>query len=233
MGSGMNTLFDLLNTAQNGQAIDNLARHFELSQKQALAAAEALMPAFSLGLKREVEKAKTASEPPDFFGLSGVPQVDSFQDAALAFTQQATQQGQRVMAALFGTPEMSKALSQLAALQSGVAAPVIAAMLPSLASILVSGLARAAVPPAPSHPLGEMFDTMMRAFQPPQAKPAPWFDNSALSALWAPFLAPMSAPAPKNDAAAVMDQVLEAGSQIQKVQAEAMQSLLETWFGKK
>lgn len=230
MGSGMNTLFDLLNTAQNGQAIDNLARHFELSQKQALAAAEALMPAFSLGLKKQVEKAKTASEPPDFFGLSGVPQVDSFQDAALAFTQQATQQGQRVMAALFGAPDTAQTLSQLAALQSGVAAPVIAAMLPSLASILVSGLARAGAP-AQGNPFGDMFEAMMRAFQPQQAKPAPWFDNSALAALWAPFLLPT--PAPRNDAAAVMDQMLEAGSQIQKAQAEAMQSLLENWFGKK
>lgn len=233
MGSGMNTLFDLLNTAQNGQAIDNLARHFELSQQQALAAAEALMPAFSLGLKKQVEKARTASEPPDFFGLSGVPQVDSFQDAALTFTQQATQQGQRVMAALFGAPDMTRTLSQFAALQSGVAAPVIAAMLPSLASILVSGLARAGAPPASGNPLGDMFDAMMRAFQPPQAKPAPWFDNSALAALWAPFLAPMAAPAPRNEPAAMMDQMLEAGSQIQKAQAEAMQSLLESWFGKK
>lgn len=232
MGSGMNTLFDLLNTAQNGQAIDNLARHFELSQKQALAAAEALMPAFSLGLKREVERAKTAAEPPDFFGLSGVPQVDSFQDAALAFTQQATQQGQRVMAALFGTSEMTKALSQLAALQSGVAAPVIAAMLPSVASILVSGLARAGAP-APSNPWGDMVEAMMRAFQPSQPKPAPWFDNSALASLWAPFLMPSPAPVPRNDAAAVMDQMLEAGSRIQKAQADAMQSLLENWFGKK
>ncbi|WP_448951290.1 DUF937 domain-containing protein [Labrys neptuniae] len=229
----MNTLFDLLNTAQNGHAIDNLARHFELSQQQALAAAQALMPAFSLGLKRQVEQAKTASEPPDFFGLSGAPQVDSFQDAALAFTQQATQQGQSVMAALFGAPEMTRALSQLAALQSGVAAPVISAMLPSLASILVSGLARAGAPSAPSHPLGEMMEAMMRAFQPPKAKPAPWFDNSTLAALWAPFLAPLTAPPTQSTPADVMGQMLEAGNQIQKAQVEAMQTLFESWFGKK
>ena len=43
----MDNLFDLLRTAQNGHAIDNLAHQFELSRQQAQAAVEALLPAFS------------------------------------------------------------------------------------------------------------------------------------------------------------------------------------------
>lgn len=223
----MNTLFDLLSSAQNGQAIDNLARQFALSQQQALAATQALLPAFSLGLKRQVESAKAAPTPPDFFGLSGKPQIDAFQNAAQAFTQQAMQQGQQIMAALFGSPEMTKALSQLAAEQSRVAAPIISAMMPAMASILVSGLAHAAAPRPSGNPMADMMTSMMKAWQ-PQSNPTPGLD---LASLWAPFLEayqPARRPEPKD----MFSQMLEAGNQVQKVQAEAMQSLFNMWTGK-
>ena len=45
-------LFDMLTQAQNGNAIDQMAKQFNLSQKQAQDAMEALLPAFSQGLKR-------------------------------------------------------------------------------------------------------------------------------------------------------------------------------------
>ena len=232
----MDNLFDILRTAQHGQAIDNLARQFELSRQQAQAAAEALLPAFSLGLERQVENAR-AETPPTFFGLAGLPQVDAFQNAALAFSQQATRQGSEVVAALFGSNEMTKALAGQAAMQSGVAAPVLTAMLPVLASILVSGLAHAAVPQAQggfprapsSNPAGDAFLGMMRAFQPPAPPPPP--DNGLLAALWAPFLNPPPAAEPPRQAPSAdpFGTMLEAGSQVQKAQAEAMQTLFETW----
>ena len=45
-------LFDMLAQAQNGQGMELLARQFNLSQQQAQLAVEALLPAFSQGLKR-------------------------------------------------------------------------------------------------------------------------------------------------------------------------------------
>jgi len=238
----LDNLFDILQTAQNGHAIENLARQFELSQKQAQAAVEALLPAFSLGLKRQVENARSEAPPPNFFGLPGLPHIDAFQNAALAFTQQATQQGNAVIAALFGSPEMTKALTRQAALQSGVAAPVLMAMLPALASILVSGLVHAALPHVESgfgqargqNPAGDMFLSMMRAFQPPTPAPPPQTDF--IAALWAPFLQPPQAPPrppPPSGPADLFHTMLEAGSHIQKAQSEAMQSLFEHWFGRK
>ena len=71
----MDNLFDILRTAQDGHAIDNLARQFELSRRQAEAAVEALLPAFSLGMKRQVERARREAPPPTFFGLAGLPPV--------------------------------------------------------------------------------------------------------------------------------------------------------------
>ena len=46
----MQPLYEML--AQNGQAVELMARQFNLSQQQAQLAMEALMPAFSQGLKR-------------------------------------------------------------------------------------------------------------------------------------------------------------------------------------
>lgn len=221
----MDNLFDLLRTAQNGHAIDNLARQFELSRQQAQAAVEALLPAFSLGLKRQVESARVEAPPPTFFGLAGLPQIDAFQNAALAFTQQAIQQGNAVLGALFGSSDRTGDLARQAAMQSGVAAPVLAAMLPALASILVSGLAHMALPYAAGgfaqgpavNPAGDMFLGMMRAFQPP---PPPAPEQNLMASLWAPFLGPPP-PAPPRQAD-LLTNMLEAGTRIQKAQGDAM-----------
>ena len=45
-------LFDMLTKAQDGKGMEMLARQFDLSQQQAQLAVEALLPAFSQGLKR-------------------------------------------------------------------------------------------------------------------------------------------------------------------------------------
>ena len=239
----MDNLFDILRNAQNGQAIDNLAHQFHLSQQQAQAAVEALLPAFSLGLKRQVDNARVdAVLPPNFFGLTGLPQIDAFHNAALAFTQQATQQGNMVIAALFGSNDLTRAVTRQAAMQSGVAAPVLAAMLPALASILVSGLTQAILPHTQSgfgqgaaghNPLGSLFGSMMKAFH-PQTTPPP-SDANLLAALWAPFLGAGAEPAKPSPPTHedLFEQLLETGHQVHKVHADAMQSVFDAWFGRK
>ncbi|TIU05455.1 MAG: DUF937 domain-containing protein, partial [Mesorhizobium sp.] len=48
----MPSLFDILAQAQNGNGMQILAQQFGLSQQQTQSAIEALLPAFSQGLKR-------------------------------------------------------------------------------------------------------------------------------------------------------------------------------------
>ena len=55
-------LFDMLANAQNGKGIDLLARQFNLTQQQTELALEALLPAFSQGLKRNTS---------DPYGIAG------------------------------------------------------------------------------------------------------------------------------------------------------------------
>jgi hypothetical protein len=75
-------LFDILQSAQGGQAMENLARQFNLTQQQTQAAVEALLPAFSMGLKRQ------ASDPaamPNLFSMLGGANPAAFQNPAAAF----------------------------------------------------------------------------------------------------------------------------------------------------
>jgi len=88
-------LFDMLNNAQNGDAIEALARQFNLSQQQAQAAVEALLPAFSQGLKRNVAD-------PYGFGafltaMASGQHGKYFEDAANAFSPQGIQQGNDIL----------------------------------------------------------------------------------------------------------------------------------------
>src|SRR4051794_9318185 len=57
----MLNLFEILQNAQGGQLIANLARQFDLSQQQAQAALDAMLPAFSIGLKRQASDPAAAS----------------------------------------------------------------------------------------------------------------------------------------------------------------------------
>ena len=94
----MPTLFDMLN--QSPQAIDQLARQFNLSQQQAQQAVEALMPAFSQGLKQ------TTSDPNGFGNflqaLASGQHGQYFQDASRAFSPAGQADGNGILGHLFG-----------------------------------------------------------------------------------------------------------------------------------
>jgi hypothetical protein len=131
-------LFDMLANAQNGNAIDQMARQFGLSQQQAQEAMAALMPAFSQGLKRN------AADPyglGDFLSaLSTGQHARYFEDAAVAFTPQGVQEGNGILGHLFGSKDLSRAVAAQAAQATGIAQQTLQQMLPVLASMVMGGL---------------------------------------------------------------------------------------------
>ncbi|HEX5780098.1 MAG TPA: DUF937 domain-containing protein, partial [Xanthobacteraceae bacterium] len=64
-------LYDVLANAQNGEAVDRLARQFKLTPQQAEEAVAALLPAISRGLKQSTET------PEGFAGLIGMMAQES------------------------------------------------------------------------------------------------------------------------------------------------------------
>jgi hypothetical protein len=165
----MLNLFDMLNQSQNGQGIDQLARQFGLSQQQAQQAVQALMPAFSQGLKRN------ASDP---YGIAGFMSALAsgqhgkyFEDAQNAFSPQGVAEGNGILGHLFGSKDLSRAVAAQAAQATGIGQDVLKQMLPVIASMVMGGLFKQSTNQmqgaqaggfGASNPLGEIIEQMMR-----------------------------------------------------------------------
>ncbi|PDT40776.1 MULTISPECIES: DUF937 domain-containing protein [Sinorhizobium] len=134
----MAPLFDMFAQAQNGQAIELMAKQFGLAQEQMTKATAALLPAFSTGFKRNT------ANPYDFgallTALSTGNYVKYFEDMRQAFTPEGVAAGNDILGQLFGSKEMSRAIAAQAAQITGIGQEVYKQMLPVMASTLMGGL---------------------------------------------------------------------------------------------
>lgn len=161
----MTTLSDLL--ARNGKAFDQIASQFGLSRQQAQEAVEALLPAFSQGLKRN------ASSPYDLgaflSALSSGQHAKYFEDAANAFSAQGMEEGNGILGHLFGSKELSRAVAAQASQATGIGQDILKQMLPALASMIMGGLFKQSAGQTASagssgsgNPLQDIIEEMMR-----------------------------------------------------------------------
>ena len=191
-------LFDMLANAQNGNGIDLLSRQFNLTRQQTELALEALLPAFSQGLKRN------ASDP---YGIAGFMTAlasgqhgQYFDNAARAFSPDGMADGNGILGHLFGSKDLSRAVAAQAAQATGIGQDILKQMLPAIAAMLMGGMFKQSTSPmqggqagqmqgsqAPAgafgaaNPFGDIIEQMMRAggMAPkpePQRAPDP-FDN--------------------------------------------------------
>lgn len=164
----MPSLFDILTQAQNGNGMQALAQQFGLSQQQTQSAVEALLPAFSQGLKRNTS---------DPYGLGSFmtamasgQHAKYFEDAGRAFSPQGVDEGNGILGHLFGSKNLSRAVAGQAAQASGVSQQVLQQMLPAVASMVMGGLFKQTTNQMQaaggfgggSNPLGEIIEQMMR-----------------------------------------------------------------------
>jgi hypothetical protein len=133
------TLFDMLQNAQGGQTLDLLAKQYQLSLQQTQAAVDALLPAFSAGFKRQA--GNPAAFPNLFEAMLQTPPVPQ-ENPMEAFARQAIEQGNRVLGALFGSKEVSRAVADQAAALTGIGTDVLRAMLPAMAALVASSFVR-------------------------------------------------------------------------------------------
>jgi hypothetical protein len=137
-GLEMIPLFDMMMQAQNGNAIDVMAKQFGLAQEQMAKATAALMPAFSTAFKRN------ATNPYDFgaflTAMSSGNYAPYFEDMSKAFTPQGMADGNGILDQLFGSKEMSRAIAAQAAQMTGIGQEIYKQMLPVMASAIMGGL---------------------------------------------------------------------------------------------
>jgi hypothetical protein len=179
-------LIDMMMKAGGGEAMQAMARQFGLSQQQTMAAMEALMPAFSVGLKRNVA---------DPMGMGAFMQAlgtgshaNYFDNVSKAFDPAGIADGNGILGHLFGSKEVSRAVAQQAAAATGIGTEILKQMLPALASMIMGGLAKqtmgnmqAAAGMGGGNVFGDVITDMMkqytgqrRAEPQPDASANPW-----------------------------------------------------------
>lgn len=133
----MFNLNDIMLAGQNGEAINNLARQFNIAPEQAQAAVEALMPAFAQGFQQNVVAQN---------GMGNlIAHMMSGQHAS-AFEQpgdinaETIGAGNDVLGELFGSKQVSRQVAAHAADISGVSQTVLKQMLPVIASMVMGGI---------------------------------------------------------------------------------------------
>jgi hypothetical protein len=147
--------------------MDMLARQFNLSRQQADLAVEALLPAFSQGLKRNTS---------DPYGLGGFlnamatgQHAKYFEDASRAFSPQGVDEGNGILGHLFGSKELSRAVAAQAAQATGIGQQLLQQMLPVIASMVMGGLFKQSTNQMQAggfgggnNPLGQIIEEMMK-----------------------------------------------------------------------
>ncbi len=146
------TLNDILHGAQGGQAVANLGAQFGLAPEAAEAAVQAMIPAFSVGLRSMA--ANPAAIGSVLNELASGAHAASYADPSQAAG--ASGLGGTVIGQVFGSPQAIDEVVRHVAQVSGVSADTIRAMLPAVASMLIGGLAHAMAGPGLSGVLGQL-----------------------------------------------------------------------------
>lgn len=141
--------------------LQSIAKELGVSESQAASGAAALVPAIVGGFKKQAQSSGGAA---GLGGLLGKLGGGALLDNVLAPQATDVSKGNDVLGAIFGSKDVSRAVAQNAATQSGVDASVLKKMLPMLAMVVTGMMAKqggAAAPAAPSGGLGGMLGGLL------------------------------------------------------------------------
>ena len=123
----MASLYEILNNSHDGEGIAALAREFGLTPTQTQAAVTALLPAVSTGLKQSTA---TPDGLGNLFSVMGQQQdlQDMYDDSEAAFGSDGVAAGNDTLSAIFGSPDVSRAVIDQAQKFSGVSSNILQKM---------------------------------------------------------------------------------------------------------
>ncbi|HEY0145076.1 MAG TPA: DUF937 domain-containing protein, partial [Methylovirgula sp.] len=135
----MFNLNDILQSAQGGEAINNIAQRFGLSQEQAQAAVQALIPALSAGLTKAAANPGTLGSV--ISAVNDSTHQASFNDPSAAQSPAATQKSSDTLSQILGSNHIIQQIVQRASAETGIRPDILTQILPVVASIVIGGLA--------------------------------------------------------------------------------------------
>ena len=120
--------------------IQSMARELGISESQATSGAAALLPAVLGGFKKQAQAQPTGLE--GLGGLLGQLGGGSLLDDVLSQHPTDVSRGNDVLGQIFGSKDVSRAVAQNAASQSGLDASLLKKMLPMLAMVVAGFMAK-------------------------------------------------------------------------------------------
>ena len=176
----MSYLDEILQSAQGGQLVANLAQRYGLTEEQMDGAIRALAPSLEVGLSN-------AAENPALFerllgDIASPGRLAAFDEPGAAHDVDSVAQSRRLLDDLFGSPAAAGQVVQVAARESGLRPDILAQLLPVLASVLIgglfknmsnSGLGGVLGQLVNSGALGSILEQMLGGARAPQPEPAP------------------------------------------------------------
>jgi hypothetical protein len=238
----MMNLFEMMMQAQNGNAVNNMARQFGLAPEQAQNAMEALLPAFSTGLQRQ---AATPNGMEQLLQMFGGGQHAPFHDAdGDGIPDEAEAQGNDVLGQIFGGKEVSRAVAAQASAMSGISDSIMKQMLPVMASMLMGGLFKGAMNnglgglmgQAMQGGLGGMLGQMMGGQQPQQQAGGGLLGGMLGNLMGGMMGGGRPQPSPQDPMTAGLDMLkgmFDTGQQVQQTQMDALQQIFQQFGGRR
>jgi hypothetical protein len=135
----MFNLNDILQSAQGGQAINNIAERFGLSPEQAQAAVQALIPAISAGLTKAATDPGTLGSV--ISAVTDSAHQSAFNGASATQSPDATQKSSDALSQILGSNHIIQQIAQQASAVTGIRPDILVQILPVVASIAIGGLA--------------------------------------------------------------------------------------------
>ncbi|MEB8389225.1 DUF937 domain-containing protein [Rhodobacteraceae bacterium KMM 6894] len=131
------SIMKLLQQAQGGQGLSELANQFGLDQGTAEKLTQMLAPAIGSAAKQRAQSGGLN----DILGtLRGEGQAEMFENASVAASDKGRSQGQAFLSSLLGGQEQADGLAQEAAQRTGVEPGIVQQFLPAIAAMAQGGL---------------------------------------------------------------------------------------------
>ena len=139
----MNNVLDAIFGAQDGNAVDELARNFGLNRSQVSDVVRQVTPAMARGVKRNAEDDNGLA---DLIGALKKGNHGRYVDEPDILTRQETvDDGNDILGHIFGSKDVSRNVARHAAEKTGVSNSIIKKMLPVLATMVMGSLAKKAM----------------------------------------------------------------------------------------
>jgi hypothetical protein len=138
----MFNLSEIMQAAQGGQGINNIATHFGLSPEQAQSAVQALMPGMSMGLQNQAANSGGLASIIEM--MTGGAHHEAFNNPNATAAPQTASAGADILHQIFGGQAGAEAVAQHATNTSGISASVMQSLMPIVASMIMGGLFKGA-----------------------------------------------------------------------------------------